>query len=44
MFVENSFEQAIAAIMLEGIPQENIPQLYCRDDANPNEIVLVKPD
>ena len=42
--LKNSFEQAIAAIMLEGIPQENIPQLYCRDDANPNEIVLVKPD
>ena len=42
--LEKSFNQAIAAIMLDGIPQETIPQLFVADGVNPDDIVLVSPD
>lgn len=42
--LEKSFNQAISAIMLNGIPQENVPQLFSRDDVNIGEVVLVNPD
>lgn len=42
--LEKAFKQAIAAIMLEGISQEDIPQLFKRDDVDLNQIVLVSPD
>ncbi len=41
--LEKSYKQAIAAIMLAGIPQDDIPQLFHRDGIDPNEIVLVEP-
>ena len=42
--LDKSFKQAKAAIMLDGIPQENVPQIFCRDDVKLDEIILVNPD
>ena len=42
--LQTSFNQAIAELLLEGIPGENIPQLYARDDVDLNELILVRPD
>ena len=42
--LEKAFKQAIAAIMLEGISQEDIPQLFKRDDVELNQVILVNPD
>ena len=39
-----SFNQAIAELLLEGIPGENIPQIYARDDVDLNDMILVRPD
>lgn len=41
--LEKSYKQAIAAIMLEGIPQENVPQIYCRNGVDLDSVVLVQP-
>ena len=41
--LEKSYRQAIAAIMLAGIPQNDIPQLFHRDGIDPDEIILVNP-
>lgn len=41
--LEKAFKQAIAAIMLEGISQEEIPQLFKRDDVDLNQVILVDP-
>lgn len=38
-----AFNQAKAALMLEGIPEENIPTLFTDDNEQPDEIILVKP-
>lgn len=42
--LEKAFKQAKAAIMLEGIPQEDVPQLFKKEDVDLNQIVLVHPD
>ncbi len=42
--LQASFNQAIAELLLEGIPGENIPQLYVRDDVDADNIILVRPD
>ena len=42
--LQTSFNQAIAELLLEGIPGENIPQLYARDDVDLNDLILVRPD
>lgn len=42
--LDKSFKQAKAAIMLDGISQENIPQIFCRDDVNLEEVILVNPN
>lgn len=39
--VGKAFRQAIAAIMLEGISGDNIPQLFTRDGTDSEELVLV---
>ena len=39
-----SFDQAISELLLEGIPGENIPQIYARDDIDLNDIILVRPE
>lgn len=41
--IEKAFNQAIAALMLEGISEEDIPQLCCKEGINPNNIILIKP-
>lgn len=40
--LQNSFDQAIAQLMLEGIPEENTPKLYVKDCIDSNDIILVK--
>lgn len=42
--LQASFNQAIAELLLEGIPGENIPQIYSRNDVNLNDVILVRPD
>ncbi|MEO8493968.1 MAG: SUMF1/EgtB/PvdO family nonheme iron enzyme [Planctomycetota bacterium] len=41
--VREAFDQGIAALMLDGIPEENTPELIFRPGVNPSEIVLVRP-
>ena len=38
-----SFKQAIAALMLEGIPEERTPKLYLRDEVDADGVILVNP-
>ena len=40
--VQESFAQARAALLPEGIPEENTPQLFVKDGVDANQIVLVK--
>jgi len=42
--LQTSFNQAIAELLLEGIPGENIPQLYARDDVDLNDLIFVRPN
>lgn len=39
-----SFNQALAQLMLEGIPEDKTPKLYVKDSMDANEIILVQPD
>lgn len=41
--LEKSFNQAKAALMLEGIPEENTPELYVRDGLFARDIIIVSP-
>jgi hypothetical protein len=41
--VQEAFDQAIAALMLEGIPEEKIPELFTRDGVAAGEVILVRP-
>ncbi len=41
--VGRAFDQARAALMLAGIPEERTPQLAARDGVDPYELVLVDP-
>lgn len=41
--VSKSFEQAKAALMLESIPQENIPKLFAKEGVNLSELIIVDP-
>lgn len=40
--VQESFAQARAALLLEGIPEENTPRLFVKDGVDPSQILLVK--
>ena len=42
--MQTSFNQALAELLLEGIPDENIPQLYARDDVDLNDLIFVRPN
>lgn len=42
--LQTSFNQAIAQLMLEGIPEENTPQLYVKQDIDPEDVILVQPE
>jgi hypothetical protein len=41
--LEKAFEQGKAALMLEDIKQEDIPELFTHSDLDPAEIVIVNP-
>jgi len=41
--VGKAFNQGKAAMMLENIPQDNIPELFIRDGLSEDDIVIVKP-
>lgn len=41
--LQTSFKQAIAALMLEGIPENDTPQLHVKDGIDPSDIILVRP-
>ncbi len=41
--VHTAFEQAKAALMLEGVREEDTPELFVREGYDPAEIVIVKP-
>lgn len=41
--VETAFEQAKSALMLEGILEEDTPELYTKDGIEPENIIIVKP-
>lgn len=42
--VGKAFQQAKASLMLEGIKEENIPELFIKPGLNANEIILVQPN
>lgn len=39
--LETSFKQAVAALLLEGIPEDQTPKLYCKSDIDANNIYFV---
>jgi len=41
--VQNAFEQAKASLLLENIPEEDTPELFTRENVDPNELILVNP-
>lgn len=41
--VQQAFDQARVALMLDGIPEEDTPQLYSREDLDPEATILVRP-
>lgn len=41
--VKRAFEQAKAALMLEGIPEEDTPELFLAEGVGGEELILVKP-
>jgi hypothetical protein len=40
--VKKAFEQARTALMLEGIPEEDTPELFARDGVPAESVVLVR--
>lgn len=42
--VQRAFDQAKAQLMLEGIPEEDILELFVREGLSADEVVLVRPD
>ena len=41
--VSKAFEQARAAVMLEGIPEEDTPELFMMDGLSADDVVIVRP-
>lgn len=42
--LQASFNQSIAALLLEGIPEQDTPKLYVKPDIDLNELILVDPN
>jgi hypothetical protein len=42
--VSKAFAQAGTAIMLENIPEEDIPQIFTENGVDTNDIILVSPE
>lgn len=41
--IQEAFDQGIAALLLEGIPEDNTPELLARNGVNPSQVVLIEP-
>lgn len=41
--IRKSFDQARALVMMEGIEEENTPELFVQDGLDPDEIIIVQP-
>lgn len=41
--VQTAFEQGIAALMLENIPEEHIPELFVADGVDASQLIIVQP-
>ncbi|NWQ44687.1 hypothetical protein MLOOGBEN_28840 [Bacillus sp. EB106-08-02-XG196] len=41
--IKKAFEQGKAALMLEGISEEDTPELFVKEGLNPDELIIVKP-
>lgn len=39
--IQEAFDQGRTALLLEGIPEEDIPELLVRDGVDPNKVVLI---
>lgn len=42
--VQRAFDQARALVMLEGIPEENTPELFVQAGLSADDIIIVRPD
>jgi hypothetical protein len=42
--IQRAFDQAKAQLMLESIPEEDIPELFVREGLSADEVVLVRPE
>ena len=42
--LKKAFDQAKAELILEGIPGQDIPQIYCRPDVDLDDMILVQPN
>lgn len=40
--IQDAFDQGITALLLEGIPEENIPELLVKSGVDPSQVVLIK--
>jgi hypothetical protein len=41
--VQLAFDQGVAALKLEGIPEDSTPRLFVREGIDPGEAILVRP-
>lgn len=41
--LKQAFDQGIAALLLEGIPEDDIPELFEHEDVDSKDIILVRP-
>lgn len=39
-----AFDQAVARLMLEGIPEEKTPELFAAEGVDPEQVILVRPE
>jgi hypothetical protein len=42
--IQQAFDQGVAALLLEGIPEADIPALFTREGVEAEEIILVRPE
>lgn len=42
--VEKAFEQAKALVMMEGLNEEDTPELFCRGDTDASNLIIVRPE
>ena len=41
--VKKAFEQAKALVMMEGLNEENTPELFVQEGLDPNNLIIVRP-